>query len=82
MRGDMEILAYNVIQWAGGKLPWEKNKPLDTPAKVQQAKEEFMSGIDSRIKACFPKQQCPGNGIGLNEFILFHKKKKFLIFGN
>lgn len=60
MRGDFEILAYNVIQWAGGDLPWEKNKLLGTPPKVQQAKEDLMSNIESRLKACFPNQQCPG----------------------
>lgn len=60
MRGDIEILAYNVIQWGGGELSWEKNKLLGTPVKVQQAKEELMSGIDSRLKTCFPNQQCPG----------------------
>lgn len=60
MRGDFEVLAYNVIQWAGGELPWEKNKLLGTPVKVQQAKEELMSGLDSRLKTCFANQQSPG----------------------
>lgn len=60
MRGDIEILAYNIIQWGGGELPWEKNKLLGTPVKVQQAKDELMSGVDSRLKACFSNQQCPG----------------------
>lgn len=60
MRGDFEILAYNVIQWAGGELPWEKNKLLGTPAKVQQAKDDLMSNIDARLKACFSNQQSPG----------------------
>ncbi|XP_031628037.1 nucleosomal histone kinase 1 [Contarinia nasturtii] len=58
MRGDFEILAYNVIQWAGGELPWEKNKLLGTPIKVQQAKEELMSNIETRLKSCFASQQC------------------------
>lgn len=60
MRGDFEVLVYNVIQWAGGELPWEKSKLLSTPVKVQQSKEELMSNIDSRLKTCFPNQQCPG----------------------
>lgn len=63
MRGDIEILAYNVIQWGGGELSWEKNKLLGTPVKVQQAKEELMSGVDSRLKTCFPNQQCPGKNL-------------------
>lgn len=60
MRGDFEILAYNVIQWAGGDLPWEKNNLLGTPIKVQQSKEELMSNVESRLKNCFANQQCPG----------------------
>lgn len=60
MRGDFEILAYNVIQWAGGELPWEKNKLLGTPVKVQQAKDELMAALDSRLKLCFSGQSCPG----------------------
>lgn len=63
MRGDFEILAYNVIQWAGGELPWEKNNLLGTPAKVQQAKDELMSALDSHLKNCFSNQTCPGKVI-------------------
>lgn len=70
MRGDMEILAYNVIQWGGGELSWEKNKLLGTPVKVQQAKDELMSDVDSRLKICFPNQQCPGKPLE-NKSILF-----------
>lgn len=60
MRGDMEILAYNLIQWTGGELPWEKNKLLAVPAKVQQAKEELMSNVSARLKDCYADQQSPG----------------------
>lgn len=60
MRGDLEILAYNVIQWAGGDLPWQKNNLLGNPAKVQQAKDELLSNIDLRLKNSFAEQQCPG----------------------
>lgn len=61
MRGDFEILAYNILQWSGGKLPWEENKLLDAPAKVQQAKENLMSNLDSQLKDCFAAKRCPGN---------------------
>lgn len=71
MRGDFEILAYNVIQWAGGELPWEKNKLLGTPAKVQESKEELMSGLDARLKSCFPNQKYPGNFFFIVYFICF-----------
>jgi hypothetical protein len=42
MRGDLEILAYNLIQWLAGQLPWEKSNLLQNPAKVQQVKEDSM----------------------------------------
>lgn len=66
MRGDLEILAYNLIQWAGGDLPWEKNKLLGTPVKVQQAKDELMSSLDTRLKSCFSNQQCPGTHLSIS----------------
>lgn len=63
MRGDFEILGYNLIQWAGGDLPWEKNNLLNTPVKVQQSKEDLMSNLDSRLKECFSNQPNPGMSI-------------------
>lgn len=60
MRGDLEILAYNLIQWSGGELPWERSKLLATPIKVQQSKEDLLSNLDSRLEDCFPNQKCPG----------------------
>lgn len=62
MRGDMEILAYNLVQWTGGELPWEKNKLLGVPAKVQQAKEELMSNVGGRLKDCYVDHKSPGKG--------------------
>lgn len=50
-RGDLEILAYNLIHWLGGKLPWE-NKLTD-PKLVQQSKEEHMADIKNFLKTCF-----------------------------
>lgn len=62
MRGDIEILAYNLIEWAGGELPWMKKKLLGTPVKVQKAKDELMSNIDTQLKVCFPSH--PGKWKG------------------
>lgn len=61
MRGDFEILAYNLIQWCGVLLPWEASKILDAPVKVQAAKEELMKNVDSSLKKCFGSISCPGN---------------------
>lgn len=60
MRGDCEILAYNLLQWSAGKLPWEEKKILDVPVKVQEAKESFMSNIDKQLIECYATKQCPG----------------------
>lgn len=74
MRGDFEILAYNVIHWAGGELPWVKNKLLALPAKVQQSKEDLMSGLDAGLKSCFSNQQIPG------KVFFFHFLRSFCLF--
>lgn len=58
-RGDLEILAYNMIQWLGCKLPWEKD--LKDPKVVQKSKEENMSNIPKFMKSCFGKDSPPGN---------------------
>ncbi|XP_062539357.1 nucleosomal histone kinase 1 [Armigeres subalbatus] len=55
MRGDMEILAYNVIQWAGTLLPWEAEKLLTNPVKVQESKEKHMKDVSGFMKYCFKK---------------------------
>lgn len=55
MRGDMEILAYNVVQWAGTLLPWEAEKLLANPVKVQESKEKHMKDVGGFMKYCFKK---------------------------
>lgn len=53
-RGDIEILAYNLIEWAGATLPWTKSQQmLQKPVEVQKLKEEFMKSIDKSVKAAF-----------------------------
>uniref|UniRef100_A0A2M4ADZ2 non-specific serine/threonine protein kinase n=1 Tax=Anopheles triannulatus TaxID=58253 RepID=A0A2M4ADZ2_9DIPT len=61
MRGDFEVLAYNLIQWAGGKLPWDEEKILKDCNKVQLMKEASMGdGIpEGFLKRCFPKSKNP-----------------------
>ncbi|KAJ8715317.1 hypothetical protein PYW08_005298 [Mythimna loreyi] len=48
MRGDLEILGYNMLQWLTGELPWEKS--LKQPKTVQSMKEAFMKNVRSSIK--------------------------------
>lgn len=48
IRGDLEILAYNLLHWLGGTFPWEKF--LDKPVKVQESKEEFFKDVQKSVK--------------------------------
>lgn len=47
MRGDLEILGYNMLQWLVGELPWEKS--LKVPKTVQDMKEAFMKNVRGNI---------------------------------
>lgn len=55
MRGDMEILGYNLIHWSGVTLPWEAEKLLANPVKVQKSKEDFMNKITDSLKNLYKK---------------------------
>lgn len=57
MRGDLEILAYNLVNWSGVSLPWESDKLLTQPSKVHAAKEAFMEDTETNLKKLF---KCPG----------------------
>lgn len=49
MRGDMEILGYNMVHWLGLDLPWETQKLLANPKKVQESKEQYMKSLDKHL---------------------------------
>lgn len=51
MRGDFEILGYNIIQWLCGKLPWENN--LKDISYVQKAKEKAIDNTQKFLNDCF-----------------------------
>ncbi|CAG9813452.1 unnamed protein product [Phaedon cochleariae] len=70
-RGDLEILAYNIIQWLGCTLPWEKH--LKDPKVVQQSKEEYMTSVPKFMKACFEKKSPPGPVV---DFLNYHSTLK------
>lgn len=61
MRGDLEILGYNLINWMGVKLPWESGNMLSNPTKVQNEKEEFMKNTDKALEKLF--QKVPGMNV-------------------
>jgi vaccinia related kinase len=55
-RGDLETLSYNMIQWLGGKMPWEDK---ENPEYIQSEKNSFMSNIPLLMRQCFPNSQPP-----------------------
>lgn len=57
MRGDLEILGYNLIHWCGGQLPWDKN--LNDSVKVKEMKEKFKGNAKGLLKECFGKSEVP-----------------------
>ncbi|XP_050295626.1 serine/threonine-protein kinase VRK1-like [Anthonomus grandis grandis] len=71
-RGDLEILAYNLIQWLGCKLPWEDR--LGDPKKVQSMKEECMETVPGMIKACFGTKSYPN---AIVEYLKYLQTLKF-----
>uniref|UniRef100_A0A6P7FIL7 non-specific serine/threonine protein kinase n=1 Tax=Diabrotica virgifera virgifera TaxID=50390 RepID=A0A6P7FIL7_DIAVI len=67
-RGDLEILAYNIIQWLGCTLPWEKN--LKDPNNVHKSKEEYMSDIPKFMKTCFTSGSPPAPLVTFLKYLL------------
>lgn len=65
-RGDLEVLAYNLVQWMCGSLPWEKD--LKNASQVQAQKEKYMNDIPAFMKACF-KEKAPGPLVSFLEYI-------------
>lgn len=50
MRGDLEILGFNLVHWLGLGLPWETQKILGNAKKVHEAKEEYMQNLDKSLR--------------------------------
>lgn len=46
-RGDLEILAYNIMYWLSGSLPWQTYE--SEPSKVHQLKEAFLSDLSTNL---------------------------------
>lgn len=69
MRGDIEILAYNLIEWAGAKLPWVAKKLLEKPTDVQKSKEEFMKSVEKSLKSSFGTVAVPRQLLELFKYV-------------
>ncbi|KAJ3613732.1 hypothetical protein NHX12_019978 [Muraenolepis orangiensis] len=57
-RGDLEILAYCMVQWLCGRLPWEDR--LQDPVYVRDCKLRSREDIPGFMSKCFPSQDKPG----------------------
>lgn len=49
-RSDLECLAYNLIYWKEGYLPWKTEKIMSQPEQVHRMKEYFMTDIKQLYK--------------------------------
>ncbi|XP_037072626.1 serine/threonine-protein kinase VRK1-like isoform X2 [Pollicipes pollicipes] len=57
-RGDLEILGYNLLQWACGRLPWQDH--LRQANAVARSKCEAMADVSTLVRTCFPLGLVPG----------------------
>ncbi|KAF2904286.1 hypothetical protein ILUMI_01889 [Ignelater luminosus] len=87
-RGDLEILGYNLTQWLGCVLPWEKN--LSDPIAVQNSKQKYMNSLPEFFKICFGNKQPPAALVDYFKYITelkfettpdYKKLRKILISG-
>lgn len=53
-RSDLECLAYNLIYWQEGFLPWKNEKLMSQPEQVHRMKEYFMTDI-KQLKQLYKK---------------------------
>lgn len=60
MRGDLEILGYNMIHWLGGSLPWEKHSHnLKEKPEVQKLKNKAFDNLPTFLNNCFSPNPVP-----------------------
>lgn len=52
-RSDLECLAYNLIYWKEGFLPWKNEKIMSQPEQVHRLKEYFMTDIKQMYKKIY-----------------------------
>ena len=57
-RGDFEVLLYTLIDWLGGKLPWDTDEGLKPPA-IQKLKIEAFHDIKEFLAKAFKDNSYP-----------------------
>jgi hypothetical protein len=58
-RGDLETLAYNMVHWAAGTLPWIKDMNPEAPEAVENQKKVCMTNISGFLARCFQPEEAP-----------------------
>jgi len=56
-RSDLEILAYNLVHWMSGDLPWMDQ--LTNPTNVQKQKIGYMNDVKAFLQRCFKSEDYP-----------------------
>lgn len=56
-RGDLEVLLYNLIEWFGGSLPWDRE--LASPQVTKTAKFMAFRQMGKFLRICFRGQKFP-----------------------
>eukprot|EP00088_Acartia_fossae_P071664 TRINITY_DN9899_c0_g1_i3.p1 TRINITY_DN9899_c0_g1~~TRINITY_DN9899_c0_g1_i3.p1 ORF type:complete len:877 (-),score=247.53 TRINITY_DN9899_c0_g1_i3:669-3185(-) len=55
-RGDIEVLLYNLIEWWGGSLPWDRD--IANPTSVKIAKFRAFKNPHRFLRHCFRRNGC------------------------
>jgi len=69
-RADFEILAYCMVQWLCGQLPWERTGKLEDKPYVAAQKNKYMNNIPEFMKVCFPSQKPPGGLVDYLKYVV------------
>ena len=71
-RGDIEVLLYNLIEWFGGSLPWDRE--LSSPNLTKTAKFLAFRQMNKFLKICFRGEKYPSF---LTKFMKYVSTLKF-----
>lgn len=58
-RGDLEVLLYNLVEWWGGRLPWDRDLAA-TPDLCKLAKFRAFANPQKFLRCCFARQSSSG----------------------
>jgi len=67
-RGDIEVLLYNIIDWIGGKLPWDKPE-MDKPTVIQESKIRAFHDCEAFLSHAFQNKPYPAFVLNLMRYV-------------